>query len=543
MTKHSILQGNYSSAFPFVQVTLPINNEHLIADDDPVRLVDAIVEDMNLSALYRTYDRVPKNTASPIQLLKVVLFAYMNGIRSCREIEQACRKNIDYMFLLGDTPAPDHTTIARFISLHLSQCIKEIYTEQIRDLYDLGELSGTTVFIDGTKIEANANRYTFVWKKTVTKNMSRMMEKIPPFLEECEEMLGKKLLHSEEVTVHTLKRVLKEMEKIRQEEGIEFVQGIGRRKSPLQKATEQLEEYLRKLNEYSEKIRIMGTDRNSFSKTDPDATFMRLKEDHMMNGQLKPAYNVQHAVDSEYIVWVQHSCQRSDALTLKPVLEEMQRYLPFKYLEIVADAGYESEENYLYLEENGQLAFIKPMNFEISKTKQYQTDLSIKENMRYDEDKDAYYCRREKELSVRHIRRYKSTSGHVLETTVYACDECKGCPFKSKCIKGNNCKTPMSERNKVLYVAKTKERFRKECLKRITSDRGVQLRMNRSIQVEGSFAEIKENMDFRQFSYRGAQNVLTQSILVAMSFNMNKLHRKIQGKRTGTHLFEAVKTA
>ena len=158
MLKNSILQGKYSSAFPFVQVTLPINNEHLIADDDSVRLVDAFVEGMNLSALYRTYDRIPKNTASPIQLLKVVLFAYMNGIRSCREIEQACRKNIDYMFLLGDTPVPDHTTIARFISLHLSQCIKEIYTEQIRDLYDLGELSGTTVFIDGTKIEANANR-------------------------------------------------------------------------------------------------------------------------------------------------------------------------------------------------------------------------------------------------------------------------------------------------------------------------------------------------------------------------------------------------
>ena len=249
----------------------------------------------------------------------------------------------------------------------------------------------------------------------------------------------------------------------------------------------------------------MGTDRNSFSKTDPDATFMRLKEDHMKNGQLKPAYNVQHAVDSEYIVWVQHSRQRSDALTLKPVLEEMERYLPFKYREIVADAGYESEENYLYLEENGQLAFIKPMNYEISKTKKYQSDLSIKENMRYDEEKDVYYCRRGKELPATNIRRYKSTSGHVLETTVYACSECKGCPFKSRCIKGNNCKTPMSQRNKVLYVAKTKEKFRKECLERITSDRGVQLRMNRSIQVEGSFAEIKENMEFRQFSYRGAQ--------------------------------------
>ncbi len=495
------------------------------------------MEDMKLSALYRTYERIPRNTATPRQLLKIVLYGYMNGIRSARDLETACRKNIDYMFLLGDTKVPDHTTIARFITLHLSPCIKELFTEQIQQLLELEEISGETVFIDGTKIEANANRYTFVWKKAVTKNLARMLEQIPEFLQECEEQLGQKLLYSEEITIHTLKRIKKELEKVQQQEGIAFVFGSGKRKSPLQKMMEQLEEYLHRLKEYDEKLRICG-DRNSYSKTDPDATFMRMKEDHMRNGQLKPAYNVQHSVDSEYIVWVHVSPHRSDSLTLKPVLKEMEKYLTFRYREIVADAGYESEENYLYLDRNGQLAFIKPTNFEISKTRSYRSDISRKENMQYDDERDVYICRNSKELVATHARHSKSSNGYVLETTIYTCSSCKGCPYKTSCIKGNNCKTPMEERNKVLQVSKKKEQFRKACLERLVSDRGVQLRMNRSIQVEGSFAIIKEDMNFRRYSYRGKDNVLTQSVLMAMAFNMNKLHHKIQNNRTGTHLFE-----
>ena len=517
-------------------------NEHLIAEDEPVRLLDACVEDMKLSALYRTYERIPRNTATPRQLLKIILYGYMNGIRSTRDLERACRKNIDYMFLLGESPVPDHTTISRFITLHLSQCIKQIYTEQLGTLLELNEISGETVFIDGTKIEANANKYTFVWKKAVTKNLAKLLVQIPEFLQECEEQLGQKLLHSEEITVHTLKRIKKEMEKVREIEGIEFVYGTGRRKSPLQRMMEQLDEYLQRLSEYNEKLRICG-ERNSFSKTDHDATFMRMKEDAMLNGQLKPAYNVQHAVDSEYIVWVNVSAHCTDTLTLKPVLEEMKQYLPFQYTEVVADAGYESEENYLYLEENGQLAFIKPQNYEISKTRKYRNDISRKDNMLYDEKRDVYICKNKKELPAVCTRRHKTRSGYVIEDTVYKCENCNRCRYKRECIKGNNCKTPMKDRHKVLFVAKKRERFRAECIERLVSDRGVQLRMNRSIQVEGSFAILKEDMNFRQYSYRGKENVLTQSILMAMAFNINKLHYKIQNKRTGTHLFEVTKTA
>ena len=171
--------------------------------------------------------------------------------------------------------------------------------------------------------------------------------------------------------------------KIRDEEGIEFVKGIGHRKSQLQKSVEELDEYMRRLSEYTEKLKTLDT-RNSYSKTDPDATFMRMKEDAMRNGQLKPAYNIQHGVDSEYITWVDISAHPTDTRTLIPFLKDMEKHLSFKYTEIVADAGYESEENYAFLEENGQLSFIKPTNYEISKTRRYRKDISRAENMAYE---------------------------------------------------------------------------------------------------------------------------------------------------------------
>ena len=145
----------------------------MIPADDPVRLLNACVEGMDLSELYATYDRVRKNQASPKQLLKIIVYANMNRLYSSRDIEKACRQNINYMYLLEGKPAPDHATIARFHSLHFSQCAKKIMAETTWLLRRLGEVGSETVFIDGTKIEANANRYTFVWKKAVTKTLQK----------------------------------------------------------------------------------------------------------------------------------------------------------------------------------------------------------------------------------------------------------------------------------------------------------------------------------------------------------------------------------
>lgn len=327
-----------------------------------------------------------------------------------------------------------------------------------------------------------------------------------------------------------------------EEENITFVRGIGRRKSPLQKTIEQLEAYLDKLKEYTQKLHKCGN-RNSYSKTDTDATFMRIKEDAMGNGQLKPAYNLQHGVDAQYITWLTIGSQPTDTTTLIPFSRDMEKHLSFKYTNIVADSGYESEENYLFIEENHQIAFIKPSHYEISKTRKYKTDISKRENMTYNEKEDIYVCKAGRKLTVTGLKRTKSKTGYVSEKTQYTCEDCSHCELKKQCIKGNNSKVPLEERTKKLEVSKVFQQKRTKCSERILTDEGCKLRMNRSIQAEGSFANIKGDMSFRRYLCKGTENVLAESILLAMAHNINKLHLKIQNGKTGTFLFELKKEA
>lgn len=534
MRKPIYLHQDYTLNEEGYQLKLPLNLETIIPADDSVRLLSQFVEAMDLTDLYSTYERI--NTVSPRTLLKIVLYSYMNGDYSSRSMELNCKRDINFMYLLEGKPVPDHATFARFRSIHFAPCAKRILAEMSNLFYELGEVSGETIFIDGTKIEACSNKYTFVWKKAVTKNQEKLLIKIAALIAECEQLYGIQIVHGDTVKMKHVKRLRKKLYALKQEENIKFVHGIGKRKSPLQKSIETLEEYLERLKGYTKKLHICGK-RNSYSKTDPDATFMRMKEDAMGNGQLKPAFNLQHGVDSEYIVWLTIGPQPTDTTTLIPFLKETEEYLAFKYQKIIADAGYESEENYVFLDQNQQLSFIKPSNYEISKKRTYKNDIGRIENMDYDEKSDSYICKNGKQLSFTHVRRSKSKTGYVSEKNIYQCEECKDCPYKKKCIKGNNCKIPIEERNKVLSVAKTFLKYREEDLERILSDEGILLRINRSIQAEGSFGEMKQDMQFRRYLSRGTSNVLAESVLLAMAKNVNKLHNKIQKGKTGTHLF------
>lgn len=542
MTSKKILHKDYTANGNLIQLKLPFDIEILIPEDDSVRMLSQFVEELDLTDLYKTYSRIRENQATPSQLLKIVLYGVMNRIYSSRDTEKSCQRDINFMYLLEGKTAPDHTTIARFKSLHFSQVAKKIMAAFSNNLYQLGEVSGKAIFIDGTKIEANANKYTFVWKKAVTKHMVKRLQKAADFVASCEELYGIKLICQNEVKLKHLKKLRKKLYELKEIEHITFVHGIGKRKTSLQKSVEELEEHLAKIKDYTQKIHIAGK-RNSYSKTDPDATFMRMKEDAMLNGQLKPAYNIQHGVDAEYITWLTVGPQPGDTTTLKPFLIEAEEYLDFKYRKIVADAGYESEENYSFLDENDQLSFIKPMNYEISKTRKYKHDISRVDNMDYDEENDTYLCKNGKRLMNIGVINKKSKTGFISQKTKYECEDCKGCLHKSECMKGNRWKVPEEERTKCLEISKSFMAYRKDDLERIVSDEGIELRINRSIQAEGSFAQIKQDMGFRRFLSRGKENVLTESILLALGHNMNKLHRKIQNDRLGKHLHPAKKRA
>ncbi|MBR2674331.1 MAG: transposase, partial [Mogibacterium sp.] len=243
-------------------------------------------------------------------------------------------------------------------------------------------------------------------------------------------------------------------------------------------------------------------------------------------------------VDSGYISWLTLSPRPTDTMTLIPFLKGLEASLGHRYPVVVADAGYESEENYTFLEDHKITAMIKPANYEISKTRKYRKDISRKENMPYDPEGDFYTCMNGCKLENCGTKKRKTGSGYIRTETIYRCEDCLGCPHKSECIKGKNWKIPEDERFKSLNVSRKFERQRKECLDRIVSEEGVQLRVNRSIQAEGAFALWKEDQKFRQFLCRGQANVYAESVLMAIAQNIGNLYRRIQAGRLGHHLYE-----
>jgi len=501
----------------------------LIPADDSVRLLSAVLERMDYSKLHAAYSRLGRIEKSPKNLFKILVYGYMNSIYSSRMLEQACRRDINFMYLLGRAKAPDHATIARFRSERLTDAAEDLFSQLVHNLAEMGELSLCNVFIDGTKLEANANRYSFVWKKSIQKNEAKMQEKMKNELPKLAAEFKQRFHVGEKIRAKDLKKLRKRLYALKGD--IQFVQGKGKRKSPLQKTIETVEDYLTRQKKFDDYNHSFG-ERNSFSKTDRDATFMRMKEDHMKNGQLKPAYNTTLAVDAEYIVGAMITQERSDAGTFIPMMKKLHS---LGYTKPVADAGFESEENYTWCEENGQMAFIKPANHDQSKTKKYQSDIGKRENMPYDAENDAYICHAGHKIQAAYEKNTKSQTGYPIVTTVYSCARCDGCLYKAKCIKGAS-KKPLETRSKNLHVSKNFQRQRTEMEARINTDEGILLRINRSIQIEGAFGVLKQDMNFRRFLLRGQVKVQTELLLLAIAFNINKLHNKIHSKRCGTYL-------
>lgn len=533
MTKTELTQEDYKIFDEEYQVCLPINTGIMIPKDDPVRILNAIFERMRWNIFDACYSRYGRNEYPPRILTKLLVYGYARHIYSSREIERACRENINFMYLLEGYNAPDHNTLARFRSKIFPQVKDQLMKELVEKLCGIGEIDLKNVFIDGTKIEANANQYTFVWKKRVVKSRARVEEKIRKELPGMLEGIGIQYHIPAVPEAHHLKKLRKKLGARRKQEQVEFVHGTGKRKSKLQKAWEKVNEWLEKLKRYTRDERICGQ-RNSYSKTDHDATFMRMKEDHMRNGQLKPGYNVNVATASEYIIGSYVSADCTDTKTLIPFAKQLNSYSIERF---IVDAGYESEENYCYFEQPWISAklLVKPANHEQKKHKKYKADISRRENMAYDAQADTYTCANGKRLVFDHIRKTKSSAGFSIETTVYKCSECQGCPLKDKCIKGRS-KLPLEQRSKTLYVSKrfAQQRERMEIM--VNTSLGKFLRVNRSIQAEGSFAMTKEDMNFRRFLLRGSVKVDAEWAILSMAYNILKLYHKIQTGRLGTHL-------
>lgn len=508
---------------------LPLDYEVLIPEDDSVRLLSRIIEGMDMSELYAAYSSQGRKPATDPRIqFKVVSYGYMQWTYSSRRIESACRRDINYMWLLGGEPVPDHSTLSRFRKGRLGLVMESLFYQLIRELCKLGEVTFEEVFNDGTKLEANANRYSFVWKKALEKHEKKMHEKANFLAEEINKLYFtdfKVRGGSADSDMHVM---IKFLERQMHEQGIKRVCGSGKRKSNEQKLLEALLDYRERQSGYEQSKEILG-ERNSYSKTDKDATFMRMKDDHMKNGQLKAGYNVQLAVSSEYVVGAGLFSDRNDVNTLVEMLSNMKKYMPTaKIKNLTLDSGYESEENYLYLEKNDIKYFIKPSNYEQAKTRRYKKDISRREKMAYNPETDEYTCANGKQLKLLRTFKKKSTSGYESEVTVYECESCEGCPYKEKCTKAKG--------NRQMQVSKTFLAKREQSLRNINSAEGIILRINRSIQSEGAFGVLKEDRQFTRFLTRGEQNVKTETLLLCFGYNINKLHSKIQSSRCGKGL-------
>ena len=518
---NQIQQGQYTGKGGiYQQLTLPISENILIDEHEPVYVANAQLEELDYRKLYQAYSpKGRKSAAEPRIMFKLLVYGYMSGIYSTRKLERECRKNIDFIWLLQGEKVPDYSSFARFRSGKAKEAIEDLFYQFVKRLAELLETEYEEVFIDGTKLESMANRYTFVWKSGVEKNLEKLKEK------------AKEAFHEYGGEGNLTRQKLRELADQQVPEGAEFVHGIGKRKSEWQKRYETLDSLWKRWTDYEDKLFTIGNKRNSMSKTDPDATFMRMKEDHMRNGQLKPAYNVQLAVNSEYITGVAAFPNCTDSGTLIPFLNHIQRMQGKSYRDIVADAGYESVRNYLYLEQHGQNCFIKPISYEIRKTKKYKSQFWRIENMTPLEHEDGYLCAGGRKLLFFRSST-KKENGFASTTNYYRCADCSGCSLREKCFKSND-----PDKNKVVQMCVESAEHRTKALERLVSERGTLLRMNRSIQVEGAFGVLKGDRQFRRFLMRGKTNISTELYLLCLAFNLKKFFSKLQRGKLKTHLF------
>ena len=534
MINKLIYHKNYTELGETYQLVLPLCLEGLVPDDDSVRLLSHVLEDLNYSLLYQAYSAKGRNPAvDPKTMFKILTYAYSQNIYSSRKIETACRRDINFMWLLAGQKAPDHSTIARFRTGFLAEACENLFYQMVRRLAEKNEISNETVFIDGTNLESCANKYTFVWKKSVGKWEEKMYSKIETAVSLVNQEYMQEFALTKENRTADLQKIMDFLDDYCRKNSISFVYGRGKRKSIHQRYHELFRRFLERQLLYDLHNSRFG-ERNSYSKTDVDATFMHMKDEHMRNAQLKPGYNVQIGVDSEYIVAADIFSDRNDVWTLVPFLKTMEKNLGFKYPSVTADSGYESEEGYEFLKGNGQIPYIKPQTYEKWKKRSFKKDISKRENMAYDESSDSYTCHAGKLLKPIFIKIQKSKSGYKSEVTVYECEDCCECAYKEKCTK--------TKGNKRLYVSKNFIAKRQESYKNIISETGIKYRMNRSIQVEGAFGVLKSDYEFQRFLLRGKTKVKLEFLLLCLGYNINKLHAKIQNERTGNYLFE-VKTA
>ena len=496
-------------------VLFPQRIDRDIAENDPVRLVNAVVENLNLENFKRLYKERGRSPYHPRMMLKVILYAYMSNIYSCRKIEKALLRDVHFIWLAG-YEQPDFITINRFRN-RVKDEINNVFTQLVLLLAERGLVSLDVEYIDGTKIESKANKYTFVWRGSVEKNRARLMEKIRVLLAQIDDAVAQENADTQEKVEFTPSQLGEICEELRQSLAQSPApESKEDRKARRKKERElrQLEQMGDKLGDYDSKLERIGG-RNSMSKTDPDATFMRMKEDAMNNGQTKPGYNLQIGTENQFITDFGLFPNTNDTLTLPPFLGSFaERYgrLPD---EACADSGYGSEENYRFMEENSVEAYVKYNYFHKEQKRPFRNDPFRIENLHYNAEDDYYVCPMGQHMTRVGTRHDKSGSGYVAELAIYRAQRCQGCPLRGSCYKGEYPAREIRANHRL-------NEYKRRARERLTSERGIEHRSKRPIEPEAVFGQMKFNMAYRRFRHFGKDKVTMDFAFFAIAFNIKK---------------------
>jgi transposase len=492
---------------------LPPDMGSLIPENHLVRVVDKVINEIEISTLFNTYKGGGTSSYHPRTMLKIITYAYIEKIYTTRRIEKALRENINFMWISGMITL-DHGTIYNFKAKRLKQAVEDVFASVVEVLLSSGYVKAENLFIDGTKIEANANRYSYVWRKNVEKYEAMTMERVKTLLSHIDQLqkqedkeYGDKNLEELEGNI-TSDQVKKLVEDINQK--------ISKtpKSSGISKDVTRLKNEIPKLKKYEEQKSTLN-DRNSFSKTDNDATFFRMKEDHLGQGQLKPAYNVQIATENQFILGYGIYQKAADTTLLIPTLNKVITQLKRKPKRVIADAGYGCEENYEYIKKNKIGNYVKYNTFDIERTPKYKAKPFAQDKFEYDQKEDQYICPQNKILTFVGIREVKSETGYKSMRRVYKASSCSDCSIKKLCCKG--------EADRTIEFNRKLIKFKEIVKKNLLSKKGIKLRSQRGVDVESVFGQIKHDNQFRRFNSKGLLNVYTEWGLISIAHNLKKM--------------------
>jgi transposase len=479
-------------------------------------VVDKVINEIKLSPLFDTYKGGGTSSYSPRMMLKVITYAYISKIYTNRPISKALKENIHFMWISGMS-TPDYTTIHNFRSKRLRNAVDDVFGSVVEALIRGGYVKAENLFVDGTKIEANANRYSYVWKKNVERNESMIKNKVKQLLSHIEELQKQE---DAEYGTRDLEEVegnlsSEQIEKLVDEINEKLLKGA-KSNQITKEITKIKKDYIPKLKKY-EQQKDMLAGRNSCSKTDKDATFFKMKEDHHGMTQMKPGYNVQIATENQFILGYGIYQKAADTSVFIPFMGRVISQLKTKPKNITADAGYGSEENYEYVTRNKIGNYIKYNNFNYEKTKAYKNRTFLSDHFEYDQISDQYKCPGGQILDYAFTKSTKTENGYKSERMVYRSRTCEGCQLKEKCCKGS--------KDRTVEISPRLIEYKHTARQNLESEKGIKLRCQRGVDVESVFGQIKHNNQFRRFNSRGIINVSTEWGIMSIAHNIKKMAR------------------